>query len=185
MQLSRCLALVCALVSVGAQAAPYAYKAFVPGMTGATAGPVSSCTTPWGTTVQNGESVPAYASATVPYGSACTQETRTCSNGSLSGSNTAASCSVLPEPLITLVSASYFAYNGGTLLSCDAAPKVSALVNGKASYTLNISSWSVVCSVDPWSGHQKTFEAYYTCAGQPGTKFLTFLGGTSGTFSCP
>ena len=188
MKIAQPLLAVSLLLSMGAQAAPYNYKAFVPGMTGSSslqAQTPADCTAPWGTAVSNGNAVTAYTSTTVPYGSTCTPETRTCTNGTLSGSYTAASCTVLPQPLITLVSASYYAYNGATLLSCDAAPKVSTLVNGKASYTLTISSWSVVCSADPWNGHQKTFEATYSCAGQSGTKSISFLGGSSGTFSCP
>lgn len=51
-----------------------------------------------GQTIANGSSVKAYASSTVPFGSTCQSETRTCTNGQLSGSNTVASCTVLPKP---------------------------------------------------------------------------------------
>ena len=49
-----------------------------------------------GTTITHGSSVTGYQSATVPYGSTCTSQTRTCSDGTLSGSYTYASCSVNP-----------------------------------------------------------------------------------------
>lgn len=45
-----------------------------------------------GGTVSNGASVTAYLTSTVPSGSTCTQETRNCSNGQLSGSYQYASC---------------------------------------------------------------------------------------------
>ena len=57
---------------------------------------VSSCGcsgTPWGT-VANGASVTAYAASSVGCGGSCSSQTRTCSNGSLSGSYGNTSCSV-------------------------------------------------------------------------------------------
>lgn len=45
-------------------------------------------------TVANGQTVLGYASSTVPYGQTCQQQTRTCNNGSLSGSYNYSSCSV-------------------------------------------------------------------------------------------
>jgi|GEM_PF-5439117 len=52
----------------------------------------SNCTAPWGSTVSHGSSVTAYQASTVPYGSTCNSQTRTCSNGSLSGSYQYQSC---------------------------------------------------------------------------------------------
>ena len=52
------------------------------------------CTLPWGGSLVHGGSVTAYAASSVACGNSCSGETRTCSNGVLSGSNTAASCSV-------------------------------------------------------------------------------------------
>jgi len=55
----------------------------------------SPCSLPWGGTIVGGASVPAYAASSVPCGSTCLSETRTClPNGSLSGSYTKSSCSV-------------------------------------------------------------------------------------------
>ena len=53
-----------------------------------------NCTAPWGATVLHGNNVTAYQSSSVSCGSSCVSETRTCNNGSLSGSYTNQSCSV-------------------------------------------------------------------------------------------
>jgi len=50
-----------------------------------------------GATVQNGQSVEAYAAGSVPFGQSCSSETRTCSDGTLSGSNTFGECVVEPR----------------------------------------------------------------------------------------
>jgi hypothetical protein len=47
-----------------------------------------------GGSVTNGESVTAYQASTVPYGSSCVSQTRTCSDGTLSGTYAYASCEV-------------------------------------------------------------------------------------------
>ena len=47
-----------------------------------------------GTTVTHGSSLTAYQASTVAYGSSCVSQTRTCSDGTLSGSYTYASCTV-------------------------------------------------------------------------------------------
>lgn len=61
----------------------------------ATAAP-ANCTAPGGATINHGSSDTFYAASTVPFGSSCSSETRACTNGVLSGSNTATSCSVTP-----------------------------------------------------------------------------------------
>jgi hypothetical protein len=55
------------------------------------------CSLPWGGTVSNGQSVTAYSAATGPVGQACSTiaQTRTCTNGTLSGSYTQQSCAAL------------------------------------------------------------------------------------------
>jgi hypothetical protein len=57
----------------------------------------ASCTLPWGGTIAHGASVTAYQSPSVPASSSCVSESRSCNNGSLSGSYTFASCSVRPS----------------------------------------------------------------------------------------
>lgn len=50
------------------------------------------CSLPWGGTLAEGQSVTAYAAASAAYGG-CVSEIRSCTNGTLSGSNQYASCS--------------------------------------------------------------------------------------------
>jgi hypothetical protein len=57
-------------------------------------GAPASCNVPWGGSISSGQSITAYQSTSVPYGSSCTSQTRSCSNGSLSGSYQYQSCSV-------------------------------------------------------------------------------------------
>jgi hypothetical protein len=54
----------------------------------------NSCTTPWGSSVAHGSSVPAYPNATVPFGQTCQSQTRICNNGVLSGTATNQNCTV-------------------------------------------------------------------------------------------
>lgn len=51
-----------------------------------------------GRTVANGQSVTAYQSSSVSAGAACIAQTRSCTNGTLSGSFSGASCTVQPPP---------------------------------------------------------------------------------------
>lgn len=53
---------------------------------------VKNCSTPWGATVNHGASTTAYQTATVAWNGTCTAETRTCSNGALSGTFANGSC---------------------------------------------------------------------------------------------
>ncbi len=61
----------------------------------------ASCSLPWGGTIAHGLSVTAYLQETVPYGSSCTSQVRTCNNGALSGQffYNKQFCSVLPQCL--------------------------------------------------------------------------------------
>ncbi|WP_173202613.1 Hint domain-containing protein [Sphingopyxis sp. BSNA05] len=54
----------------------------------------ASCARPWGGTVAHGASVTAYQTASVSCGNTCASQTRSCSNGTLSGGYTHQSCSV-------------------------------------------------------------------------------------------
>ena len=64
--------------------------------------PPGSCQSPWATWISDGSSVTAYQSATVPFGSTCNSQTRTCSSGTLSGSYNFQSCSVNPPASCSL-----------------------------------------------------------------------------------
>lgn len=56
----------------------------------------AGCPRPWGGTVAHGASITAYQAASVPHGSSCASQTRTCTNGSLSGTYTHQTCNVQP-----------------------------------------------------------------------------------------
>lgn len=58
----------------------------------------ANCTTPWGSTVNHGSSATAYQAPSVPSGNSCSSQTRSCNNGTLSGTYAYNSCSVLPPP---------------------------------------------------------------------------------------
>jgi hypothetical protein len=64
----------------------------------AVAAPSSDCTTPWGDTVSNGGSVQAKLNEQEPFGGSCSEETRVCTNGTLSGSYEYQNCDVANSP---------------------------------------------------------------------------------------
>lgn len=76
--------------------------------TSSSSGGGNNCTLA-GEVVMNGDSVAAYESATVPYGSTCTSESRHCTSGTLSGSYDYTSCTVQPGATCT--------FNGSTVAS--------------------------------------------------------------------
>ncbi len=63
--------------------------------------PANCSVSPWGT-INHGDSVTAYLTTTVPYGSSCSSQTRTCNDGTLSGTYTNDSCIVQPAGAITV-----------------------------------------------------------------------------------
>ncbi len=61
--------------------------------------PPVSCSSPWGSTVAHGSSITAYDAASVPAGETCDSQTRSCNDGTLSGTYTQETCYVEdPEP---------------------------------------------------------------------------------------
>jgi hypothetical protein len=58
----------------------------------------NGCTKPWGGTLTSGSSSTAYQAANVVYPTTCTSESRTCTNGVLSGSYTNSSCTETGQP---------------------------------------------------------------------------------------
>ena len=73
-----------------------------------------------GNTVLNGASVTMFAASHVPAGQTCTSESRTCSNGTLSGSNVSASCVV--DGIVVINPPPTCNFNGATIVS-DATVK--------------------------------------------------------------
>jgi hypothetical protein len=109
-----------------------------------------TCTLPWGGTINNGQSVTAYASSSVPYGSSCQSQTRTCSNGSLSGSYQYQSCSVQPPANCPTQTISWGPSNICTASVSGAAHGATPTVNttstgtsGSASLSCNNGTWTI------------------------------------------
>ena len=115
----------------------------------------ASCSLPWGGTVAHGGSVTAYASGSVPCGSSCTSQTRTCSNGTLSGSYTNSSCSVTPCPCTlpwggTLAhGSSVTAYLSSSAVTCTSQTRTCN--NGTLSGSYTYQSCLRSCAI-PWGG---------------------------------
>lgn len=86
----------------------------------------ASCTAPWGGTVSHGSSVTAYASSSVGECSgSCASQTRTCNNGTLSGSYAASSCTVIPGTWVLTYETSGAGCSGwpdGTTIQAPASP---------------------------------------------------------------
>lgn len=111
-----------------------------------------------GTVVAHGASVPAYQSATVPFGSTCASQQRTCSNGTLSGTFTASSCVVGAAASCTLAGKTVAHGTTGLFYSVAQVPFgtsctsvaqnrgcVNGTLGGSASYNL------AACTVGPAS----------------------------------
>lgn len=95
---------------------------YTPSNSGGTLTVYPSCTFN-GSTVKNGSSVTAYQAATVPYGSSCASQTRTCASGTLSGSYQYASCSVNPPASCTLNGTTVQSGSSATFYSTQSAPQ--------------------------------------------------------------
>lgn len=80
-----------------AQSYEFRYQSTVRGGAGP-GGSAANCTTPWGVSVPHTQDVQAFATASVPFGQACQDETRVCNDGTLSGTFGNASC-VIDAPL--------------------------------------------------------------------------------------
>ena len=94
-----------------------------------------SCTLPWGGTIASGSSVTAYQSSSVTSPASCVSQTRTCTNGTLSGSYTNQSCSVnspaSPAPTASLsASPNPVAYNGRSTLTWSSTNATSCTAGG-------------------------------------------------------
>ena len=108
-----------------------------------------------GRTYQHGDQVQTYASSVVPFGSTCPAETRTCYNGSMTGSWTATSCYVeSPKGCqITLYSAGEYGDDVGTVYNLSHGQTI----NGYSvySYTQRYRGDSVRCD-----NYRQTLQCY-------------------------
>jgi hypothetical protein len=91
--------------------------------------------------VAHGQSVTAYASSSVPFGSACTAQTRTCNNGTMSGSYAYSTC--------TTSTASSCYFNGQTI---PHGGSTYAYASSSVSYGSSCSGQSRTCNNGVLSG---------------------------------
>jgi hypothetical protein len=108
-------------------------------------GSCASCSLPWGGSITHGQSVTAYAGSLVPCGSSCSSQTRTCNNGSLSGSHQYSSCSVASCPTWHDGEGSIF----WGICPGGVGPGVSCSYPGPGYYCVQYDSASGIC----WSGY--------------------------------
>jgi hypothetical protein len=125
-----------------------------------------SCNLPWGGTIASGQSTTAYLYSSVPYGSYCYAETRTCSNGSLSGSYQNSYCSVQPGASCSLPwggtisdGQSVYAYQSSSGTSCSGQWRTCN--NGSLSGSGSYQSCSVVSYTWQWTSGP-TYKGYAT-----------------------
>ncbi|WP_409477861.1 hypothetical protein [Pseudobdellovibrio sp. HCB154] len=111
-----------------------------------------------GSTIAHGQTVEAYKSSSVAYGQSCSSETRTCTNGVLSGSNTYSSCSV--------EAAKSCSFNGQTILS---GSSVKAYASSQVPYGQTCSSENRVCTNGVLSGSN----TYSSCVVGPKPPVVT------------
>ncbi len=114
-----------------------------------------SCSLPWGGTTAHNTSITAYQASTVPYGSSCTSQSRTCTNGTLSGSYQYQSCTV-DQPAsctldgVTVPDGSSHTFYSQTLppagTSCSAYSQSRTCTNGTLSGSSSYQYASCTCN---------------------------------------
>ena len=145
--------------------------------------PPGSCQSPWATWINDGASVTAYQAATVPYGSTCTSQTRTCSSGTLSGSYNFSNCSVNPPASCNLPWGGSVAHGGSVTAYQTSSVSCLNSCNGQTrscnNGTLSGSYTNQSCTVNacnsctrPWGGtvaHGGSITAYASASPACGT----------------
>ncbi len=121
----------------------------------------SPCALPWGGTLDDGASTTAYASSSVACGDTCDAEVRVCHDGTLSGSDSAESCSAgacscalpwggtLDDGASTTAYASSSVACGGTCASEERVCTHGTLSGSDASQTCSVAACP--CAL-PWGG---------------------------------
>lgn len=127
----------------------------------------ASCTAPWGVSVSHGSSISAYEANSVPYGSTCNNESRTCNNGTFSGSFEYGTCTVAapascttPWGAVVAHGASILAYkDSASVTSCSSETRTCS--NGTLSGTFANGSCSVVTPTyaDPVSSYTQCLKS--------------------------
>ncbi len=89
---------------------------------------VATCNLPWGGTIADGASVTAYQTALVAQPTTCSSETRSCSNGVLSGSYTNQACTATTATFTALPAS--IAYGGKATLTWASSNATSCTAGG-------------------------------------------------------
>ncbi|SCZ34063.1 hypothetical protein [Afifella marina] len=122
-----------------------------------------ACDLPWGSTLSDGQNVTAYQTASVPFGSNCVSETRSCTGGELSGSYTHQTCNAEAPSNCTLPwggtishGSSVTAYQSPTVpFGNNCVSQIRTCSNGTLSGSYSNSSCTVApgasCTL-PWGG---------------------------------
>jgi hypothetical protein len=131
-----------------------------------------------GQTIAHNAQVNAYREAVVPFGQTCARESRTCSNGNLSGSYMAAACTVAP-PLNCSINNMPVAHNGSIIMysaptvpfgsTCASIAESRTCVNGNLAGTHQYSSCTVnepaTCVFNGQTvAHGANVKAYYSAS---------------------
>lgn len=118
------------------------------------------CSLPWGGTINNGQSVTAYSAVNPPVGQLCSAiaQTRTCTNGTLSGSFTQQSCTPAPCALPwggSIASGqsvtAYSSANPPAGQACTTIAQTRTCTNGLLSGSYAQQSCAAICAL-PWGG---------------------------------
>ena len=128
----------------------------------------ASCNLPWGGTLTHGSSVTAYQSASA---NPCVPQTRTCTDGTLSGTYTNQTCTVPPKPTVTLnnFSPSSIAVNGASSISFSSTNATACSGTGIWSGDLGGTSNSGIAVPGAVTGTAGTYTQQVTCTGPGGT----------------
>ncbi len=139
----------------------------------------ANCTSPWGTTVLHNASVTAFQSSSVVSPATCVSQTRTCTNGTLSGSYTNQSCSVVLPPPSADISASLSRVRVGdsVTITWSSSNATSCSVTGPG-----ISSTALSGSLTVTINGQSTYTITCQTNGSPVTNSVTVTANVSPVF---
>ena len=126
----------------------------------------ASCPLPWGGTILSGASATAYQSSSVTYPATCTSQSRTCTNGSLSGTYTNQTCATAPATATLSISPTSIAYNGRPTLTWGSTGATSCTAGGPWSNSGTLSGSGLT---NPLTSNT-TFT--FQCTGPGGTSAL-------------
>lgn len=127
----------------------------------------ASCALPWSGTIQHGQSVTAYRHQNVGSGQTCTSETRTCTNGTLSGTYRYQSCTVASASNCTLDGVTVNHGDSRTFYNIQTAPQGETCSSGGHSLSRTCTDGTLSGSSSyQYANCQCTSSSVYTCSPQ-------------------